>query len=70
MSDRGKYLIRSEKVLRKGQVGPTHCFHCGAKLPEPELPTVEPPGSNEKIRVMVARADLGLPLNDQGDRGF
>lgn len=59
----------SQKDLETGKVhdGPTHCFHCGARLPEPELPTTVPPGTNERIRVMMARAERGMPLTDPRD---
>ena len=65
MSDRKR--LRKDSDKRLSHTGSTHCFHCGAKLPEPELPTTAAPGTNEKIRVMQARVERGLSIDNPGD---
>lgn len=66
MSDRRK-LRKDSPDDGLTNVGHTHCFHCGAQLPEPELPTTALPGSDEKIRVMRARAERRMPLRNPDD---
>lgn len=67
MSDRRK--LRKDPHNELPSKGSTHCFHCGAKLPEPELPTTAAPGTNEKTRVMKARAERRMPLQNPNDWG-